>query len=64
LCEVLFKNTLTPLINVLDSEHEFVLVGQSVRITRVQTLVSDSFDGKEPAKSIDRDKEVVWGAAL
>lgn len=44
--------------------HEIVLVGGSTRIPRIQKLVSDFFNGKEPNKSINPDEAVAYGAAV
>jgi len=44
--------------------HEIVLVGGSTRIPKVQKLVSDFFNGKEPNKSINPDEAVAYGAAV
>lgn len=46
------------------SVHEIVLVGGSTRIPKVQKLVSDFFNGKEPNKSINPDEAVAYGAAV
>jgi len=46
------------------SVHEIVLVGGSTRIPRIQKLVSDFFNGKEPCKSINPDEAVAYGAAV
>jgi heat shock protein 1/8 len=46
------------------SVHEIVLVGGSTRIPKVQKLVSDFFNGKEPCKSINPDEAVAYGAAV
>ena len=46
------------------SVHEMVLVGGSTRIPKVQKLVSDFFNGKEPNKSINPDEAVAYGAAV
>jgi len=46
------------------SVHEIVLVGGSTRIPRIQKLVSDYFNGKEPCKSINPDEAVAYGAAV
>ena len=46
------------------SVHEIVLVGGSTRIPRIQKLVSDFFNGKEPNKSINPDEAVAYGAAV
>jgi L1 cell adhesion molecule like protein len=44
--------------------HEIVLVGGSTRIPRIQKLISDYFNGKEPNKSINPDEAVAYGAAV
>lgn len=44
--------------------HEIVLVGGSTRIPRVQKLITDYFNGKEPNKSINPDEAVAYGAAV
>merc|ERR1719504_140226 len=46
------------------SVHEIVLVGGSTRIPKVQTLLSDFFNGKELCKSINPDEAVAYGAAV
>jgi heat shock protein 5 len=67
----LFKKTLDPVRNVLrDSKlkksevHEIVLVGGSTRIPKVQQLLRDFFDGKEPSRGINPDEAVAFGAAV
>jgi len=40
------------------------LVGGSTRIPKIQKLVSDFFNGKEPNKSINPDEAVAYGAAV
>merc|ERR1719271_2344578 len=47
-----------------NSVHEIVLVGGSTRIPKVQTLLSDFFNGKELCKSINPDEAVAYGAAV
>jgi len=44
--------------------HEIVLVGGSTRIPKVQQLIKDFFNGKEPCKSINPDEAVAYGAAV
>ena len=44
--------------------HEIVLVGGSTRIPKVQQLVKDHFDGKEPSRGINPDEAVAYGAAV
>jgi molecular chaperone DnaK (HSP70) len=43
---------------------EVVLVGGSTRIPKVQDLLRDFFDGKEPNKGINPDEAVAYGAAV
>ena len=43
---------------------EIVLVGGSTRIPKVQALIKDFFDGKEPSKGINPDEAVAYGAAV
>jgi len=44
--------------------HEVVLVGGSTRIPKVQELIKNYFNGKEPNKSINPDEAVAYGAAV
>lgn len=67
----LFRSTLKPVDQVLkdaDMEKkdvdEIVLVGGSTRIPKVQQLVKDYFNGKEPSKGINPDEAVAYGAAI
>jgi len=67
----LFKKVIKPVEKVLNdakldksSIHEIVLVGGSTRIPKIQSLVSQFFNGKEPSKSINPDEAVVYGAAV
>ena len=46
------------------SVNEIVLVGGSTRIPRVQKLLRDFFNGREPNKSINPDEAVAYGAAV
>ncbi|CAD6597190.1 HN1_G0013500.mRNA.1.CDS.1 [Saccharomyces cerevisiae] len=71
LCADLFRSTLEPVEKVLkDSKldksqiDEIVLVGGSTRIPKIQKLVSDFFNGKEPNRSINPDEAVAYGAAV
>ncbi|OAY74558.1 Luminal-binding protein, partial [Ananas comosus] len=43
---------------------EIVLVGGSTRIPKVQQLLKEMFDGKEPNKGINPDEAVAYGAAV
>lgn len=65
LCNDLFKKTLKPVQDVLDQAKmkkgdidEIVLVGGSTRIPRVQQLLKDFFNGKEPNRGINPDEAV------
>ena len=71
LCMDLFRGTMDPVEKVLkDSKipkshiHEVVLVGGSTRIPKVQQLLTDYFNGKEPSKAINPDEAVAYGAAV
>ena len=71
LCGDLFRSTMDPVEKVLRdakidkaSVDEIVLVGGSTRIPKVQKLVSDFFNGKEPNKTINPDEAVAYGAAV
>jgi L1 cell adhesion molecule like protein len=71
LCADLFRGTIEPVDKVLrdakmdkGTVHEIVLVGGSTRIPKVQKLVSDFFNGKEPNKTINPDEAVAYGAAV
>jgi len=44
--------------------HEVVLVGGSTRIPKVQQLIKDYFNGKEPNKGVNPDEAVAYGAAV
>ena len=44
--------------------HEIVLVGGSTRIPKIQQLVKDFFNGKEPSCGINPDEAVAYGAAV
>merc|ERR550537_2009550 len=66
-----FRKCMEPVEKVLrDSKvsksqvHEVVLVGGSTRIPKVQSLLSDFFNGKEPCKSINPDEAVAYGATV
>ncbi|CAN0580617.1 unnamed protein product, partial [Ectocarpus sp. 12 AP-2014] len=44
--------------------HEVVLVGGSTRIPKVQQMLSEFFNSKEPCKSINPDEAVAYGATV
>jgi heat shock protein 5 len=67
----LFRKTLTPVQKVLDDAglkknqvDEIVLVGGSTRIPKVQQLLKEFFNGKEPNRGINPDEAVAYGAAV
>merc|ERR1711893_239473 len=67
----LFRSTLKPVQKVLEDADmqkkdidEIVLVGGSTRIPKVQQLVKDFFNGKEPSRGINPDEAVAYGAAV
>jgi len=69
--EDLFKKTIKPVEIVLKDAkipkskvHEIVLVGGSTRIPRVQKILKDFFNGKEPSKGVNPDEAVAYGAAV
>jgi endoplasmic reticulum chaperone BiP len=71
LCSDLFKKTIKPIDIVLKDADlkksevdEIVLVGGSTRIPKVQQLIKDYFNGKEPNRSINPDEAVAYGAAV
>jgi L1 cell adhesion molecule like protein len=71
LCMDYFRNTISPVEKVLRDSgidkrnvHEVVLVGGSTRIPKVQELIKEFFNGKEPCKSINPDEAVAYGAAV
>merc|ERR1712223_572508 len=43
---------------------EIVLVGGSTRIPKIQQLVKENFNGKEPSRGINPDEAVAYGAAV
>merc|ERR1711871_781190 len=66
-----FRNSLGPVEKAmrdsgLDKKaiHDIVLVGGSTRIPKVQSLIQESFNGKEPNRSINPDEAVAYGAAV
>ena len=67
----LFRGTLKPVQKVLEDADmtkkdvdEIVLVGGSTRIPKVQSLVKEFFNGKEPSRGINPDEAVAYGAAV
>jgi len=71
LCLDLFKKTLDPVETVLGDSglkkseiDEIVLVGGSTRIPKVQQLIKQFFNGKEPNRGINPDEAVAYGASV
>jgi len=67
----LFRGTLKPVQKVLEDSDlgkkeidEIVLVGGSTRIPKIQQLVKEFFNGKEPSRGINPDEAVAYGAAV
>jgi len=67
----LFRSTMKPVERVLKDADltkkdidEIVLVGGSTRIPKVQQLVKEFFNGKEPSRGINPDEAVAYGAAV
>ncbi|KAA6416584.1 MAG: heat shock cognate 70 kDa, partial [Trebouxia sp. A1-2] len=71
LCMDMFRKCMDPVEKVLrdaktdkGAVHDIVLVGGSTRIPKVQSLLSDFFNGRELSKSINPDEAVAFGAAV
>merc|ERR1712127_366267 len=71
LCADLFRGTIEPVEKVIRdakadkmSVDEVVLVGGSTRIPKIQELITNFFNGKEPCRSINPDEAVAYGAAV
>ena len=71
LCADLFRRCIDPVEKVLTDAKvsksevdEIVLVGGSTRIPKIQSLLSEYFNGKELNKSINPDEAVAYGAAV
>jgi len=71
LCMDYFRNSMGPVEKCLRDSgidkrnvHEVVLVGGSTRIPKVQQLIQEFFNGKEPCRSINPDEAVAFGAAV
>jgi L1 cell adhesion molecule like protein len=71
LCMHYFRSCLDPVTKVLQDSgmsksdiHDVVLVGGSTRIPKVQQLIKEYFNGKEPCRTINPDEAVAYGAAI
>ena len=71
MCMPLFRKCMDPVNTVLNDSkisksnvNEIVLVGGSTRIPKVQSLLSEFFNGKTLCQSINPDEAVAYGAAV
>merc|ERR1712164_35163 len=71
ICSDLFRGCLRPVEKCLTDAkfaknelHDLVLVGGSTRIPKVQSLIQEFFNGKEPNRTINPDEAVAFGAAV
>uniref|UniRef100_A0A6A7GBK7 Heat shock protein 70 n=1 Tax=Hirondellea gigas TaxID=1518452 RepID=A0A6A7GBK7_9CRUS len=71
LCIDMFRRCMVPVEKCLKdsgldkkSVDEVVLVGGSTRIPKVQQLITEFFNGKEPCKNINPDEAVAFGATV
>ncbi len=67
----LFRSTMKPVKKVLEDADmtkkdidEVILVGGSTRIPKIQQLVKEFFNGKEPSRGVNPDEAVAYGAAV
>ena len=67
----LFRSTLKPVKKALEDADlkkenidEIVLVGGSTRIPKVQHLIKEYFNGKEPNRGVNPDEAVAYGATV
>lgn len=71
LCGAYFRGCLEPVKKVLQDSgmaksdvNDVVLVGGSTRIPKIQQLIKEFFNDKEPCRNINPDEAVAWGAAV
>ena len=71
MCEDIFQRSVGPVKQAIQDAgvtpeqiNEVVLVGGSTRIPRIQQIVKDLFNGKEPHKGVNPDEVVAVGAAV
>ena len=71
LCMDLFKKCMPPLENVIKDAKmsksqidKVILVEGSTRIPKIQLMVQEFFNGKEPYKGINPEEAVAYGAAV
>ena len=67
----LFRSTMKPVKKVLEDADmskkdidEIILVGGSTRIPKIQQLVKEFFNGKEPSRGVNPDEAVAYGASV
>merc|ERR1711937_333410 len=66
-----FRNSMGPVEKAMRDSgidkrnvHDVVMVGGSTRIPKVQAMIQEFFNGKEPNRSINPDEAVAYGAAV
>ena len=71
ICADLFKKTMLPIEKVIrdagmskSQVDDIVLVGGSTRVPKIQSLISEFFNGKELCRNINPDEAVAYGAAV
>ena len=71
LCGDLFKKCMPPLENVIKDAKmsksqidNVILVGGSTLIPKIQSMVQEFFNGKEPLKEMNPDESAAYGAAV
>jgi heat shock protein 1/8 len=71
ICDSFLKRTMLPVENVLRDSgiskseiNEVILVGGSTRIPKIQSMLSDFFNGKTLCKSVNPDEAVCIGSAI
>ena len=71
LCSDIFKKVIVPVEKVLrdanmskSNIHEIIMVGGTTRIPKIQTMISEFFNGKTLNHSINPDECVAYGAAV
>lgn len=71
LCKADFDRCMDPVDRVMKDSglskkdiHDVVLVGGSTRIPKIQEMLKEKFDNKEPKKDINPDEAVAYGATV
>merc|ERR1712118_371393 len=66
-----FRNSMGPVEKAMRDSgidkrnvHDVVMVGGPTRIPKVQSMIQEFFNGKEPNRSINPDEAVAYGAAV